>query len=87
MTGQYSESNAIKEMGRKYATSNLKAFLNGKKNGNWIIGTLRAAVYSLTVPIEDLEQIFFYYKEFGDPDRWQEAYKLCQDEGWFPAES
>jgi hypothetical protein len=63
---------------RNYAKKTLWAFLDGKKNLNWLIGTIR---YS-RVRGKRLAEIFESSKSYGNPSRYQEALSACRKQGW-----
>jgi len=70
----------LEEYVRRYAQKSLMAFLEGKKNLNWIKGVIR--VSGILRRKEKLKMIFYQLKGYGDPSRYQAILEECKREGW-----
>ena len=55
----------------------LMAYLEGKKNLNWILGIIK----STNIDQKDLLQIFENLNAYGDHDKYSEAYSSCKEQG------
>ncbi len=66
------------ETTRRYAQNSLRAYLEGQKNLNWIIGVIRSS----GVRGSRLVQVFERLRDYGDPVRYLEAKTACEDRGW-----
>lgn len=72
----------MEETTRRYAKRSLQAFLEGKKNLNWIVGVIRSS----GVRGPRLTQIFRELQDYGDKKRFEAAYQASRDRGWMGAE-
>lgn len=66
------------EAARRYAQNSLRAYLEGKKNLNWVVGVIRES----GVRGARLADIFERFRDYGDPVRYLQAKKACEDQGW-----
>ncbi|MHA1608528.1 MAG: hypothetical protein ACTSUJ_00810 [Candidatus Njordarchaeales archaeon] len=53
------------------------AYLDGKKNLNWILGVIRSA----GLRGEPLMRIFKELESYGRKDRWEKALEACRKKG------
>jgi hypothetical protein len=63
---------------RSYTRGCLRAYIEGKKNLNWIVGIIRNSQLRGSA----LGQIFFELRQHGDAERYDAARTACQDHGW-----
>lgn len=63
---------------QKWARNSVRSFLEGSKDLNWIMGTVRIS----GIRGQELQDIFSLLQDYGDTVRWNNAYKHCQQEGW-----
>lgn len=74
----YSMIKTMDEIARNYARGSLQAFLEGKKNLNWIIKVIESSgMHGLL-----LSEIFESLKGYGNFERYREALSACRDKGW-----
>jgi hypothetical protein len=57
----------------------LIAFLENKKDINWLLGTIK----STDIRGDKLKEIFQSRDNYGDQQRYKEAFNKCQEEGLF----
>jgi len=69
---------SVEETTRRYAQNCLRAYLEGKKNLNWVVGVIRES----GVRGARLTDIFERFRDYGDPVRYLKAKRACKDEGW-----
>jgi len=69
---------SVEETTRRYAQNCLRAYLEGKKNLNWVVGVIRES----GVRGARLADIFERFRDYGDPVRYLEAKKACEDREW-----
>ncbi len=60
-----------------YVKRSMAAYLDGKKNLNWIIGVIRSS----GVRGQLLMRVFEELKDYGDKRRWEEALEACRRKG------
>lgn len=63
----------------RYALGSLQAFLEGKKNLNWVLGVIRSS----GVRGRRLYNIFDSLKGYGNSERYHAAISACREQGWF----
>ena len=68
---------------RNYAERSLIAFLEGKKNLNWIVGVIRSS----GVRGERLLGVFNRLANHRDKPRYQQAFLACKNLGLFESQS
>lgn len=73
----------LNEVSRRYAQGCLRAFLDGKKNLKWIVGT----IVKSGVRGEELRGVFNGLIGFGDRSRFEQVRKACEDLGLFSSSS
>lgn len=56
----------------------LRAYLEGKKNLNWLM----AEINKTGIRGSDLWGIFYQWRGYGDPDRHRIAKEACEEAGW-----
>ena len=69
---------SMEEITRRYARGTLQAFLDGKKNLNWIVGVIRSS----GMRGQRLSEIFERQKGYGNSERYREALSACHEQGW-----
>jgi len=74
---------SLEETTRRYAKRSLQAFLEGRKNLNWIVGVIRSS----GVRGPRLSEVFRELQDYGDRKRFGAAYQACQAQGWLEAEA
>ena len=68
----------IEEATRHYVLSSIRAFLEDKKNLNWVLG----AIKSSGVRDQRLKEIFNRLQHYGNTERYYEVLSACQNQGW-----
>lgn len=63
-----------------YASASARAFLEGKKNLNWLLGMIRGS----GVQGARLAEIFEIFRDYGNRQRFEEAVLACRQEGLLP---
>lgn len=66
------------EAARRYAQNSLRAYLEGRKNLNWIMGVIRTSGVRGSRLVEAFERL----RGYGDPVRYLQAKRACEDQGW-----
>jgi len=69
---------SVEETTRRYAQNCLRAYLEGKKNLNWIMGVIRES----GVRGSRLAEVFDRLRGYGDPHRYHQVKKACEDQEW-----
>lgn len=69
---------SVEETTRRYAQNSLRAYLEGAKTLNWIIGVIRSS----GVRGNRLVDVFDRLRGYGDSVRYLEAKRACEDQGW-----
>jgi hypothetical protein len=69
---------SVEDVTRNYARGALRAFLEGKKTLNWVVGMVRSS----GVKGQRLTEVFDNLKDYGDPGRYYEARTACHEQGW-----
>ena len=64
----------------RYARNSLEAFLDGKKNLNWIKGVI--AKSGVLEYKNMLKEIFDGLRRYESLSRYKEIQKVCKKEGW-----
>lgn len=72
------EAMSPEERARSYTRGCLLAYLEGKKNLNWIVGIVRSS----ELRGSGLGQIFYELRNHGDPERYHAVRLACQNQGW-----
>lgn len=69
---------SVEETTRRYAQNSLRAYLEGAKTLNWIIGVIGSS----GVRGNRLVEVFDRLRGYGDQVRYLEAKRACEDQGW-----
>jgi hypothetical protein len=69
---------STEDVTRNYVRGALRAFLEGKKTLNWVVGMVRSS----GVRGQRLTEVFDSLKNYSDPSRHQEAFAACREQGW-----
>ena len=69
---------SMDEVSRRYARGALRAFLEGKKNLNWVLGVIGSS----RVRGRGLSEIFEGHKGYGNSERYRKVLSACRDQGW-----
>lgn len=69
---------SVETYNRNYARKCVMAFLDGRKNINWVLGTIRYSKVHEQILKEVLENL----KDYGRSDRYQEVLSACREQGW-----
>lgn len=69
---------SMDEITRNNARGALLAFLDGKRNLNWIIGVIRSS----GMRGQRLSEVFERQKRYGNSERHREALSACHEQGW-----
>lgn len=64
----------------RYVRGSLEAFLDGKKELNWVKGTIKNS--GILQYKDMLKEIFDGLRRYSDLTRYQNILKECQKEGW-----
>lgn len=67
---------SMEEITPRYARGALQAFLDGKKNLNWVLGMIRSS----GVHGQRLSEIFEGEKGYGNSELYREALSACRDQ-------
>lgn len=65
---------------RNYAWGAMRAFLEGHKDRNWLLGMIRSS----GVRGARLVEVFQNLRGYGNGQRYQEAVLDCRLQGWLP---
>jgi len=65
---------------RRYAQNCLRAYLEGKKNLNWVVGVIRES----GVRGARLADIFERFRDYGDSEGHHAAKAACEMQDWTP---
>lgn len=68
-----------KEYLARRVKGSMQSYLEGKKDLNWIVGTIKKG----GVLGQDLKDIFERLRSYGDLQRFKEVYDYCEKEKWF----
>lgn len=66
------------ETARRYAQNCVRAYLEGKKNLNWVVGVIRES----GVRGARLTDIFERFRDYGDSHRHRAAKAACEMQDW-----
>jgi len=69
---------SVKSATKWYARNSLRAYLEGGKDLNWVIGSIRSS----GVRGQELTDIFDFLKDHSETTRYQEVYSKCKELGW-----
>jgi hypothetical protein len=69
---------SVEDVTRNYVRGALRAFLEGKKTLNWLVGMVRSS----GLKGQRLTEVFDNLKGYGDPARYQEALAACREQDW-----
>ena len=72
------KTRSLEETTRRYTQNCLRAYLEGKKNLNWVVGVIRES----GVRGARLADIFERFRDYGDPHRYHQVKKACEDQEW-----
>ena len=66
---------SIEEATRRFARGSIRAYLEGQKNLNWILGMIRSS----GVRNQRLLEIFETFKGYGSTERYHAVLSACRD--------
>ena len=69
---------SVERITRRFARGAIRAFLENKNSINWVLSMIESS----GVRDRELSQIFQELREYGNPERYNEALPACQDRGW-----
>ncbi len=69
---------SVEETVKRYARNSLRAYLEGEKTLNWVVGIVRES----GVRRQELADIFDFLKTHSETARYQEVYSKCKELGW-----
>jgi len=68
----------VEETTWRFARGAIRAFLEDKKNLNWVLGMIKSS----GVRDQRLKEIFDRLQPYGNPERYKEVISACRNREW-----